>query len=180
MAGYKGVGLLFLRKLVRGSPGQVQAAVDHVLTDDERRVVDTCTAGAWVPVELVTKVAVTAAPLLYPGVPDPLFRLGQELARDNLGGIYAYIVRVLTVPFLVQQTARLWRTYHDSGDATCVSREDRSIELVVRGYPSLPERFRHYMEGYVQQAVSITGVQDVRVTSRDDDPACWTWRITWR
>src|SRR4051812_19077089 len=112
MAGYKGVGVVFLRRQVREASPQVRAAVEGALTDVDRRAIETCTAGAWVPVELATRLAAAAAPALYPTAPDPLFCLGQALARDNLGGVYAYIVRVLTVPFLVQQTARLWGIYH--------------------------------------------------------------------
>src|SRR5688572_16382124 len=117
MAGYKAVGVVFIRKQIRLAAPEVQLAVTNALTADELEKYQTCNATDWVPIELITKLSVTSAPLLYPSDPDPLKRVGKELAKDNLSGVYSFLVRLLTVPFLIQQTAKLWKTYHAQGEA---------------------------------------------------------------
>jgi uncharacterized protein (TIGR02265 family) len=179
VAGYKGVGVVWVRQQLRRASPEVQLAVVDALTDAERRTYQECTAGEWVPIELMNRLSSAAAPRLFPGDPDPLRRLGRELARDNLGGVYSFLVRLLTVPFLVEQTTRLWRTYHQAGDALSHQYGPREVELVVTGYPELPERFRHQTAGFVEEAVRMTGAHDVRVEKSDADPARWTWQITW-
>jgi hypothetical protein len=180
MAGFKGVGVVFVRQRVRAAGPDAWAHVLKGLDETSRRQFEFCAATEWVPIELVTLASVVAAPILYPADHDPLQRLGRENARCDLGGVYAFVVRVMTVPFLIQQTARIWRTYHQAGDAISVPVEERHTELAVTGYPALPERFRHQMCGWLATAIEMTGAKEVTVAKSDVDPSRWTWSIRWR
>jgi len=179
MAGYKAVGVVFVRRMIRAAAPEVQLAVTRALTPDELAIYQTCNATDWVPIEIITKMSVASAPLLYPHDDDPLKRVGRELARDNFTGVYSFLVRFLTVPFLIQQTAKLWRTYHQAGEGRSTRVSENEVNFEVLGYPDLPERFRHQTAGFVQEAVSMTGVSNVVVNKTDDDPQCWRWNIRW-
>jgi hypothetical protein len=179
VAGYKAVGVVFIRTRLRKIAPEAQLAVTAVLNDDERRLYQQCVPGDWVPIELIDKLGNAAAAALYPNAPDPLLHLGRELARDNLGGIYSFLVKLLTVPYLIEQTAKLWRTYHAQGEARSTRIEPNLVELAVTGYPDLPERFRHQMAGFVGGAVEMTGASDV-VVEKGGGPDKWTWLIRWR
>jgi hypothetical protein len=178
MAGYKGVGVVYVRQLVRASSPDVQLAVSKALSDEQRRMYQSCVASEWVPIELATAVSSAAAPLLFGHVEDPIRHLGKETGKHNLSGVHAFLVRFLTVPFLIQQTARLWRTYHEIGSAVSTRVGDNHVRVDVTGYPGLPEPFRVHTAGFMQGAVEMTGATNVRCVVGGDD-ARWTFDITW-
>jgi len=178
MAGYKGVGVVFIRRLARERGAAVEQQIVDALNDDDRRTYQACTATAWVPIEFVVRLALTAAPLLFPKDPAPLDRLGRALALDNMGGIYAYLVRVLTVEFIARQSAGLWRVYHDEGEARTETLGPRAVRFAIRGYQQMPADFRRYMRAFVAQLIEMTGARGVEVVPDDDDDS-WGYRITW-
>jgi len=175
MAGYKGVGLVFVRSKLRGSPHG--PAVLGALSAEARGTFEAATATGWVPIEHACEVFEKAAPLLFPHTPIPLRELGRSLAQDNLGGVYRHIIRWLSVPFLLKQTAVLWRVYHNAGHAT-VTFSERSAELTLHDYPDLPERFRECMCGWISGAIEVCGGTNARVLKVDGPPHLW--RVTWR
>ena len=178
MAGYKGVGVVFIRRLLRAAGGDVEKRALSSLSERDCRAYEACTATAWVPIALVTHLAVAAAPLLFPRERDPLDHLGRALAVDNMSGIYAFVVRVMTVEFIARQSARLWRVYHDDGEALAVRVGPRELRYDIRGYNDMPADFRRYLRGFVAQLVEMTGAVGVQASleERADD---WGYRITW-
>lgn len=180
MAGYKGMALVVTRQWIRAAGSDIEKRVLEALTPEERTTYDSLVATAWVPVEVATALYVAAAPLLYPKDPRPLRQIGRDLARQNLSGVFRFVVRVISVQMLVEKTASLWRSFHDQGTATAVREADRTLRFEVTGYPDLPERMRETIVGWLGQAVELTGAQNVRVVKIDDDPQRWTWTVTWR
>ncbi|HEY1098320.1 MAG TPA: hypothetical protein VGF99_05310 [Myxococcota bacterium] len=177
MAGYKGVGIVFIRRLVRERGDDVERQVLAALNEAERTLYAVTPATAWVPIEFVTHLAMVAAPLLYPDDPAPLDRLGRALAVDNMGGIYAFLVRVMTVEFIARQSARLWSTYHQQGEARTVDVGPHEVRFEVRGYQDIPRDFRRYARTFIQQLVEMTGAKGVDCVSFDAADH-WGYRIT--
>lgn len=180
MAGYKGMALVLLRQWIRAAGPDVERRVLEQLTPDEQAVYASLVATAWVPVELATKLYVVASPLLYPKDPRPLRQVGRDLARENLRGVFRFVVRVISVQTLMDKTASLWRSFHERGVARTVRESERTIRFEVTDYPELPERMRETIVGWLGQAIELTGAQNVRVVKSDDDPHVWAWTATWR
>ncbi|MBX7193652.1 MAG: DUF2378 family protein [Sandaracinaceae bacterium] len=177
---YKGVGVVFVRTQLREAGASAERAVTTQLTDEELRTYTTTTASSWVPIEHVARMFDLAAPVLHPGKPLPLRLLGRELARDNLRGVYRVLLRVMSVEFVISQSARLWGTYHRRGAARLVRVAPREVDFVVSDYPRLPERFRECMCGWIVGTLELVGAQKPLVTKIDDDPSAWHWHIRWQ
>ena len=175
MAGYKGVGIVFVRAQVRAA--RCEDAVLESLSPGARDTWRQATAGGWYPMEHAIEMFTRAAPLLFPGSPSPLRELGRAMAQDNLGGVYRHIVRLLSVPFLIKQTMVFWRLYHNAGRATCTSQE-KSAVVTLYEYPDCPERFRECLCGWIAGAVEVCGGTNARVLKEDGDP--FVWRVTWK
>ena len=176
MAGYKAIGMVFVRRLSRDA-GKEQAVRER-LSPATRELFDQAVATQWIPIEAITEAFVTAAHVIYPGDVNGLRKVGEELAQDNVHGAYSWLFRFLSVPFIISQTAKLWRMYHQAGEASIAPVDKRQVLLEVRGYPELPERFRECMAGFCLRIIALTGAKDVRVAA-GGDAACWTWTIRW-
>lgn len=175
MAGYKGIGILFVRTRVRAAG--CEAALEAALSLEARETLRQVTASGWFPIEHATEIFTRAAPLLFPNAPSPLRELGRGLAQDNLGGVYRHLVRILSISLLLKQTAVLWRLYHNAGRATSSSQE-KSATLELFDYPEFPERFRECMCGWIAGAIELCGGTNARVLKEDGQP--YVWRMTWR
>jgi hypothetical protein len=177
---YKGIGIVFVRTLVRSKGPSAEATVLSALAPPDRDIYERTIATDWVAIEVATQVFQCAAPLLYAYQPNAIRRLGRELAHNNLRGAYKFIARVLTIPFLLGQAATFWQTYHRHGKGRIDRREEKGVDFVVEGYPRLPERFRECMCGWIVGAVELTGNDSVVVSKSDDAPSAWRWQVRWR
>lgn len=52
-------------------------------------------------------------------------------------------------------------------------------EVVVVGYPRLPERFRECTCGWIAGTAELTGVENPTVTKTDEDPMAWRFHLRW-
>jgi len=134
----------------------------------------------WVPIEHATEIFVQVAPLVYPTSENALRELGRALARDNLGGPYKHFVRMMSVPFLMKQTALMWRAYHNAGRTEVEKVDATTVILRVFDYADLPERFRECMCGWIEHAIAMTGGKDVCLTKSEQDDAVHVWHMTWK
>lgn len=177
MAGYRGIGIVFARRTARAAG--VESAVLERLSPVIRDTFVRANMAGWVPIEHATEIFEHTAPLVFPSADNAISELGRALARDNLGGPYKHFVRMMSVPFLIKQTALMWRAYHNAGRALVETLEPRVVLLSVFDYVELPERFRECMCGWIEQAVTMTGGKESHV-SKSDGEAVHLWRVTWR
>lgn len=177
---YKGVGVVFVRTALRRVGASAEARVLEQLSAEERRLYEDVTASQWVPIEFATRLFELAAPIVHPGKPLPLRLMGRDLARDNMNGVYRVFLRVLSPQFILEQTARLWRTYHRHGSSHVEQIGPREVDVVACGYAKLPERFRECMCGWIAETLELSGAKQVFVSKTDDDPERWRWRIRWQ
>ena len=73
-----------------------------------------------------------AARILYADSVEPLVDLGRDMALSDLTGIYKVLLRVATIPMVIERTARLWTTYHKKGSARIEREGDaKKADLIV-------------------------------------------------
>ena len=177
---YKGIGLVFVRTALRNAGPAAEKKVLDELTPEELRIYEDATASQWVPITLATRLFELSAPVLHPGKPLALRLVGRDLARDNMQGAYRIFLRVLTPKFLLEQTARVWSTYHRHGTSHVVVIGPNEVDVIVEDYPRLPERFRECMCGWMSEAIGLTGAKLPFVTKHDENPRAWRWRLRWQ
>lgn len=178
--GYKGMALVVVRQWVRAAGPETERRLLDALTSEERVVYASLVATAWVPVEFATSFYVAAAPLLYPTIPRPLLQIGRDLARENLRGVFRFVIKIMSQQALMARAAALWRSFHDRGTASVVREGPFKLRFEVVGYPGLPERMRETISGWFVQALELTGAENARVVKSDDDAERWAWTATWR
>lgn len=179
MARYKGAPIVIVRSRLRDLGSESEEKVRENLSPAARQTLDTLLATAWAPIDQIEEIFVHAAPVLHPNAADPAYALGVELGHEMLSGVYRFVARVVSVPFLIEQTAALWSRYQDTGVASAEQTGPRSAVLRVREHPTFPPTVRRTVSGWLVSAIERTGAQNVRVTD-GGSPTCWEWAITWR
>lgn len=180
MPDFKGAGVIVIRSQLRSKAENLEGQLLAALNDSERQCHDRLVATDWVPIGFATRYFELAAPLIHGKQPDALRLTGRDLARENLRGTYRHIVRVLSVPTVIAQTARFWDTFHRRGRCRVEQREPGSVSLVIEDYPELPERFREFLCGWILGAAELTGCKDASVVKFDNHPNAWRFAIRWR
>jgi len=177
MAGYRGIGVVFARRTARAAG--VEAAVLERLSTPARDTFVRANMSGWIPIEHATEIFEQTASLVHGSAENSIRELGRALARDNLGGPYKHFVRMMSVSFLMKQTALMWRAYHNAGRPLVETLESNAVVLRVFDYSDLPERFRECMCGWIEQAVSMTGGKETRVAKLESNNV-HSWRVTWK
>ena len=181
MAKFKGVGIVFMRKLIRSHPPEVEKQFLAKLSDDEKRLYESTLSASWVTLDLITKYCEIASPLLFPNEGRGLWEIGRLMALDNLKGIYKVIVRVLSPQTILTQGAKLWASYHEKGRASLRPSEDpRRASYIVEDYPEITAPFLELLRGYVYGALEACGAKDIEVNGKYDNPNHWEWHASWR
>jgi hypothetical protein len=177
---FKATGMDFLRKKLRKNGNGAEEALLAELTADEADLYANALAVSWIDVAKAARVYDVAARAIYPKSAEPLVDLGRDMARADLTGIYKVLLRVATIPMVVERTARLWSTYHRRGTARIVREGDaKRADLVIDGYPDLPEAIRVNISGYVQGVLDLTGSKNPQVSHIGGSPDAWRWHVTW-
>ncbi|MEW6516701.1 MAG: hypothetical protein AB1439_07360 [candidate division FCPU426 bacterium] len=181
MAMTKAAGLINTRNLLRAKGAGVEQAMLAQLTPQEVRIYQDALPVTQLPIELLSKVAVLSAPLLFPGQGrlEALLSLGRVSALSDLKGIYKILLRFTTPEFAMKQAARLWTTLHTQGEARCFSDGEKRIVFEVMGYPDLPEPMRQVLGGYILGMAELTGIRNARIALQEENPRVWRWVVTW-
>jgi hypothetical protein len=174
---YKAASLVTVRQWLRdrGLDERFRASLEPAVVERYDRLLAT----EWVEVSIADAIYAAAAPLLHPDEPLAVRRLGRELAHDHLRGIYRFLFRFMTVEFAVQQTARLWRMYNDTGTLSVVESRPQSLRAVLTGYPGYPAAVRESLAGYLVGGIELTGAKGVRVSVTETGTDA-TFHVTWR
>lgn len=177
MAGYRGIGVVFARRTARSAG--VESTLTQRLPLAIRDTLVRANMSGWVPMEHATAIFDTVAPLVFTTSENAIREFGRALAQDNLGGAYKHFVRMMSVSFLMKQTALMWRAYHNAGRPVVETLATNHVELHVFDYADLPERFCECMSGWIERAVEMTGGKNVRVTKSAIDGVN-IWGVTWK
>jgi hypothetical protein len=181
MALIKAAGLIHTRSLLRAKGSATENAVLARLTPQETTAYQDALPITQLSIELATKVASLAAPLLFPGQnqSDALQSLGRVNALNDLKGIYKVLLRFTTTEFAIKQAARLWSTYHNQGQARSFPDGEKRIIFEVAVYPDLPAQFRQLLAGYIIGMAEMTGIRQARISLQEENPQQWRWVVVW-
>jgi len=121
--------------------------------------------------ELVEHVAAPADPIAFGG------RVAEAIARDNVGGVYRALFRLVASPPLLEANAqRVWHTYIDEGTMNVSLGASGSFEARVRGWsrhhPAVCRMLRAMLESLLR-AVGYTALVVERTQCAGlGDPCC--------
>lgn len=178
---FKGASVVFMRKELRKR--ELESRFDAELNDPAtKRRFDVILATDWVPVTDMERFMLAAVPLLYPGKVGALRLLGRDVAQEHLPTVYKILIRVASVHFVLEQAARIFKTYNSTGDAHVERRPDvkNAADLVICNYPDMNASLRESGAGFIIGTFELVGAKDVRVVIDDADPQRWVFHITWR
>ncbi|HJW34659.1 MAG TPA: hypothetical protein VJ505_15035 [Holophagaceae bacterium] len=87
---------------------------------------------------------------------------GADAAREILNGAQSWLLRLATPGLLIQTLPRLFHLYYRGGDlsASVVAPGHARVELRATGY--FPSWYRDGLPAWAMEALSLTGVQDLR------------------
>ncbi|MBN1548812.1 MAG: hypothetical protein JW902_19330 [Syntrophaceae bacterium] len=179
MGTYKGTGIVFLRSLLERYSHE--AAFLAGLTPEEKDVYQKTLPISWVPIQQVDALFIKAAAQLKPGASQDagLRYIGEEMAKDNLKGLYRILIKAFTISVILKQAAKLWGVYHGQGVAKIANQEEKQVDFVVEAYPDLPERFAESVSGYIGATIAMSGAKEVRV-NKEPNHSGWTWHVQWQ
>lgn len=176
----KGAGVYFLRQLYKNQDPKLLSAFLSKLSPEDQRYFNATLPGSWLPIENAVRIYTQAAETLYPGNLTGLEQIGQGMAQDNLTGILRFLLRLATIPFVIEQAARFWKTYHERGAARVVKQPNTKENLfIIEEFPDMPAPIRRMNTGYIKGTLELIGAKNPRVYLDEGNPAAWTWKVLW-
>jgi serine/threonine protein kinase len=141
-------------------------------------------AASWYDTLLIGELLAQLEHVAAPGDPEAYnSRLAQAIARDNVGGVYRALFRLVASPKLLEANAqRVWRTYCDEGTLTvrihAPGRFEGDVRDWTRHHPAVCRVLRTLVE-QVLRAIGYTGLMVDRTRCVEQgDPHC-TWEGNW-
>ena len=176
----KAIGIHWLRGLIDERGAAADQQLSHALVPADLQVFRHALAVSWLPVETTVRIYEACGRTLFPQEKDVLFEVGRQMAKANMSTIYRAFIRITTVPYVLSQAARLWRTYHDTGTASASQVEGANeVVFVVRDYPACAAAMRKTLRGFVAGLAEMVGIRSPRVVLDESHPEAWKWTITW-
>jgi hypothetical protein len=172
MSKYKGTGLVSLRKKLKEDE-RMDLLVSK-LSPGDYEVLSHCLPGTFVDVEIVARIFSAVST----GDTNSLERIGYEIAKDGLKGMYNFLVHsFVSVGFMVGSAEVFWKVYNDTGTASFEPTGKYDGIFHVKFHPRLPEEIRHSVTGYFQYLLSEK--LSVEVSHISTDPNDWRWMVKW-
>lgn len=176
----KGTGINWLRELVEAKGAEAEQAMAKTLSPEDFKAYRTAMPISWVTEEAATRIYLAAGKVLFPHHTNPLLEVGRGMAKANLTGIYSFLLQFATIPFLMKQASRLWRTYHDTGQPQAIeAKGEKRVSFIVSGFPQLPPDMRQVLRGYLLGLSELVGVKNTAVALNETDSNAWIWDVTW-
>lgn len=176
----KGTGISWLREEIESKGPEAEQGIAQALSSEDFRIYRTAMPISWVTEEAATRIYLAAGKVLFPNHKNCLYEVGRGMAKANITGIYSFLVQFATIPFLMKQASRLWRTYHDTGEPQAIEvKGEKRVSFIVAGFPQLPADMRQVLRGYLHGLSDLVGVRNASVTLNETNPNAWVWEITW-
>ena len=127
--------------------------------------------------ELVERVAAPADSEAFQG------RVAEAIARDNVGGVYRALFRLIaSPPMLAANAQRVWRTYVDEGTMTVTLGQRGTFEARVTGWsrhhPAVCRSLRSMLEA-ILRAIGYTALVVERTECVALGDACCAFEGMW-
>jgi predicted hydrocarbon binding protein len=182
MAKAKGTTLLTLVKFLRI---QKQAARERLSSDLHHYLEERIQPALWYPEEDLLGLIRVMLELLPISREAALARMGHEIAREHLEGVYGHlrVEEPTGLATLARKSYALWASMHDSGRmaARLEAEGQASFELRDYGLPS-PEMCT-ILSAYFAETLRMAGAADLEVRKLDcraeGAPTC-RWKASWQ
>jgi hypothetical protein len=176
----KGTAVDWVRALVDKTDHNGDAAMARALSREDYHVYRSIMGVSWIAQDVVVRILAAAGDILFAHCPDVPFEMGRAMAKTHMTSVYRILLKVATIPIIVSQAARVWRTLNDRGDASCISEpECRRATFIVNGFPEYSAFMRRVICGYIVGLGALAG-EDVTTRLDDSDPNTLKWISTWR
>lgn len=177
---YKGTNLVHVRTRLQAAGKAEEELFRSKMRPGDLLIYKQAMPVSWYPMDAVVRIFTEAVKILYPLNKKPFHALGYSQALDNLGGMYRMILTVVSPEFAVSQSARLWKTYFDTGETSIDSKPteipgEQNVTFIVRKYPQLPAPFLDIVEGFIHGVVEFTHAQFISSKVDSNDPQEWRW-----
>ena len=177
---YKGTNIVHVRTHLRDAGQAQEELFRSKLNPDDLLIYKQAMAVIWYPMDAVVRIFTEAVKVLYPLDKKPFHALGYSQAMDNLNGIYRIILSVATTEFAISQSARLWKTYFDTGETSITSNPteipgEQKVTFIVKKYPQLSTLFLDIVEGFIHGVVEFTHAKIVNSKVEIYNPQEWRW-----
>lgn len=179
MARCKGTDVVTLRKLLAAHGDHLEDRFVERLSPRLAALYRSTLRVSWLAAEDLSALYETVVPLMYPNTPEGYANLGRALAKESFSGVYRFLLRLQTVPFVIKQAAAIWRTYHDTGEASVELLEKNHGYFVVRDNADLPLPLRQVITGHLMHVLELTGARNLQATLDGSNSAEWRWHLTW-
>lgn len=177
----KGTGIAWLREAIEAKGTDAEQAMAKALSPDDFKAYRTAMPISWVTEEAATRIFKAGGDVLFPSHKNSLYEVGRGMAKANITGIYSFLVQFATIPFLMKQASRLWRTYHNTGEPQAIeAKGGKRVSFTVAGFPQLPSDMRQVLRGYLHGLSDLVGVKEAAVALDESDPNSWKWEVTWQ
>jgi hypothetical protein len=174
----KAAAVVYIKQTLEKMKGNGEARLIHALSQQDAASYRAALPVTWLPVPTIQAIYEGAARILYPGSPTGLRQLGHDSARASYTGVYRMLLRLMTIPYLLEKAALLWKNHHSDGDVTVERISERSAAMVVRSYPTLADPIREVVAGYLAALLEFAGARNPQV-KRDDRSTTWRWIVSW-
>ncbi len=180
MQTYKAVFVDYVRKELKRDGRDLEPELLKQLSEADRQEYRSLLPVSWISPELGGRLLEAFGPVLFPTAVDPVFEIGRGQARNDMTGIYRILLKVATVPMVINRAATLFGTYHKTGKASLehVDGEKRGA-FFINEYPDLSDGIRRTVGGYIMGLLELTGVKEIKVHLNDSNPNAWRWDISW-
>ncbi len=180
MGNIKGSSVLFLKKTFQEKGALSEETFLASLPVDIANIYKSGLAFNWFPIEHVCQLFETSSKIIFPLEPSPLRALGKVSAKHDLNGIYKVFVRFATIPYVLGQAARLWKNYHNEGEASVEKDPHQNrVTFILKNYPDFPKTFQESMCGYISEVIELTGARNVNTNLDKTDRNAFKWITTW-
>jgi hypothetical protein len=179
MGNIKGSTVNFIRQEIEKLGGVAMDKLMFALTPEVQTVFKKTLPIQWVPIEHFAAIVKAASPVLYPGDSLAQQKLGQAMAKDNLSGIYKVLMRFTSVPYLAEQSSKLWSTYHQQGKARSEQLTANAANFILEDYPTAPPVFLDFLTGYVYATLSFAPVKNIKIVLDTSNSSAWKYQVTW-
>ena len=129
-------------------------------------------------------VALESLEKLIPGRPDLWEWFGAEGAKNDFTKVYSALIRPGRPDLLLASYPRMWRLYHDHGQATAEEIAPFQWRLEIQSPLVVDGRFCRLQSGHTHALLELSGAEGVSIESLDvADPETGkpaTWDIRWR
>jgi hypothetical protein len=163
-------------------PALSKAFLDS-LTAEERQTYKVSLVSSWVSKDTSIQISIKAAAVLFPNLPKAqgLREIAVLQAYHDTSGVYKLLFKIVSIPYIIKQSAILWKLYYDQGKAHVEEYpgEPKKITFIVEEYPMDPDH-AEIISGYTTGLMKLSGAKDIKIHYDLSKPNSGKWDITWR